>query len=251
MVMAKNKKINKVKRSEVLYYRMLIVLTALIAVIFSLTYFTNTVEKYNNFTLNTAPITAMVFAGLSVLALVYFVVQRLRGADEQHRVLSSGFLTAVMIWVASIFGLFNRINEKKLIAYVVVSAALYFIYYLYKREFFAFSLFTALGAFLLAAMSSASRAEHIILSALVVILCVGYMIILICGKKRTVEFKLGKSRYVLADSSFRIYPFCISAGLMIAGTVISFMLPTTFFYSSVVLFGYYLVITVISTVQMM
>ena len=77
--MAKKKKDVKIQKSEVLYYRMLIVLAALIAVIFSITYLTRTAEDYNSFVLNISPILALVFAVLCIPAIVFYVICRKNG----------------------------------------------------------------------------------------------------------------------------------------------------------------------------
>lgn len=249
--MSKNEKINKVRRTDVLYYRMLIVLCALVAIVFSITYCTNTVEKANNFLLNVAPIVAIVFAVLFLPALVYFIVQRVHGANELHKVLSSGFITLLLLWIASVFWLYGHVSSKKIIAYIIVSAALYFVYYLYNHEFFIFSLFNALGGVMIAMMTSATRPKHIILSAAVIVMSIVCIVLLLVAKKKPVEIGLGKSKFKLADETFNIFTFCISAGLMIAGVILSFILSTASFYSAIVLLAYYLVVTVINTVQMM
>lgn len=249
--MAKNEKINKAKRTDVLYYRMLIVLAALMAVVFSITYCTNTPDRANSFSLNIAPIIAIVFAVLFIPALVWFILCRVKGKNERHTVFSSGFAALLLLWVASVFGLYNHISGKKLVAYIVVSAALYFIYYLYNQEFFTFSLFNALGGVMIAMMTSATRIEHYILSGAIIAMCIACIIILLAAKKNPVEIKFGKSKLKLADKTFSIYPFCISAGLMIAGVILSFLISTASFYAAIVLFAYYLIVTVIHTVQMM
>lgn len=245
--MAKNIRTEKNKRTDVLYYRMLVVLAALIAVIFCITGMTRTANAKNEFTLTVAPIISIVFACLSVAALAFFIVRRVKKTDETYKILSGGFLTALMLWLTAIFALYSRISERKLIVFIVVTAALYFIYYLYSKEFFVFSLVSALGAALFAAMNSASRTEHIVLAVLTVLLAAVSTVLVLVGQKKAV--KIGK--FTLFDKKFKTYPFCISSGIMIAGTILGFFMSAGTFYTLVVLFVYYLIFTVISTIKMM
>ena len=249
--MAKKANEVKIKRTEVLYYRMLIVLAALIAVIFSITYFTATVEGANTFKLSTAPVVALVFAILSIPAIVFFVVQRVRGKDEKCSVFSSGYLLIIALWLTSVFALYSSLTSKKLIAYIIVTAALYFVNYLFNREFFVFSLYSAIGAGLLIIINASTRPVHIACSVLVVIFSALAVALVISDKKKPFSLKIGKSKIALTDGTFKAYPFCIAAGIMLAGVILSFFSASMAFYSLVVLFACYLVFTVVNTVKMM
>lgn len=243
----KTERAEKMKRTDILYYRMIAVLVALVCVTFCMTGLTRTADLKNRFTLTVAPIISLVFAVLFVASVVYFAVCRAKKLDETYVVFSSGFLSTVSLWLTAVFGLYGRIGEKKLIVFIIVTAALYFIFYLYAREFFMFSLVSALGAALFAEMYSALRLEHIIfalLSLAVGVLCV---LLAVSGQKRPVKIR----NFVLFDKSMKIYPFCISSGIIIAGTVSSFIFSGGAFYSLIVLFAFYLVYTVVSTVKMM
>ena len=135
MVMAKKVNDSKIKRSDVLYYRMLIVLAALIAVIFSITYVTRTAEGSNSFVLSGAPITAIVFAGLCVPAVIFYAVCRKKGINERNRVFSSGYLLVLTLWLTSVFALYGPLSSKAAMAYIIITVALYYIYYIFKYEF--------------------------------------------------------------------------------------------------------------------
>ena len=249
--MANKAKDTKIQRSEVLYYRMLVVLAALIAVIFSITYFTGTAEDYNSFLLNVAPVIAIVFAVLCIPAIIFFAVCRKRGKDEKNKVFSSGYLLSLVLWLTSIFALYGRISSKSSIAYIVVTAALYFVYYLFNREFFVFSLYAAVGAGILMMIHSSTRPEHIIAAILAVIVSIAAVLLVIGDKKKPVEIKLGKAKLKITDGTFKAYPFIVSAAILIAGAVLSFFFADMAFYSLIVLFACYLVFTIVNTVKMM
>lgn len=249
--MAKKEKDTKIERSEVLYYRMLVVLAALIAVIFSITYLTRTAEGYNNFLLNVAPAVALVFAVLCIPALIFFFILRKKGKDERTKVLSSGYLLSLSLWLTSIFTLYGKLSSKSVIAYIVVTAALYFVYYLFNREFFVFSLYSAIGAGILLALHSSTRAEQIISAVLALIVSLGVVLLLVKDKKKPVEIRIGKSVVKITDGKFKMYPFAVSAAVIIVGAILSFFMADAAFYSLVVLFACYLVFTIVNTVKMM
>ncbi len=249
--MAKKANDIKIKRTEVLYYRMLIVLVALITVVFSVTYLTSDVDGANKFKLETAPLVATVLAVLCVPAVVYYVVSRIKCRDERCSVLSSGYILTLVLWLTSVFALYGKLTDEKRIAYVIVTAALYFVYYLFNREFFIFSLYSAIGAALLVFLNSSTRIMHFVYSALLVLLCALVVTLVLADRKKPVSLKIGKSKLKITDGKFKAYPFCIAAGIMLAGMILSFFSTTAAFYSIVALFACYLVFTVVNTVRMM
>ncbi|MEE0970382.1 MAG: hypothetical protein U0M06_13505 [Clostridia bacterium] len=249
--MAKKANDIKIKRTELLYYRMLVVLGALIAVIFSITYLTRTTEAENIFRLDTAPVVGLVLAVLSLPAIAYFLICRIKGKDEKLVVFSSGFLLTLALWLTSVFALYSSISSKRHIAYIIVTAALYFVYYMFSAEFFAFSLYSAVGAALLVLINSATRPMHIAYSAVVVAVSVLAIVLALLDKKKPVSLKIGKSNLKLTNGAFKVYPFCVAAGIMLAGVILSFMFASMAFYALIVLFVYYLVFTVVNTVKMM
>lgn len=249
--MAKKVNDSKIKRSDVLYYRMLIVLAALIAVIFSITYVTRTAEGSNSFVLSGAPITAIVFAGLCVPAVIFYAVCRKKGINERNRVFSSGYLLVLTLWLTSVFALYGPLSSKAAMAYIIITVALYYIYYIFKYEFFAFSLYASLGAALLLSINSASKLEHVISAVLAFVLSAVVVFVVARDKKKPVELKLGKNSIKITDGSFKIYPFAVLAGIIVLGSVLSFFLANAAFYSLIVLFVAYLVFTIVNTVKMM
>ena len=249
--MAKKVNDSKIKRSEALYYRMLVVLVALIAVIFSITYVTRTAEGSNSFALSGAPITAIVFAALCVPAVIFYAVCRKKGVNERNRVFSSGYLLALVLWLTSIFALYVPLSSKAAMAYIIITAALYYIYYIFKREFFVFSLYASLGAALLLSINSAGKVEHIISAVLAFVISAVVVFVVGADKKKPFELKLGKKTVEITDGSFKVYPFAGLAAIIVLGSVLSFFLANAAFYSLVVLFAAYLVFTIVNTVKMM
>ncbi len=249
--MAKKVNDSKIKRSEVLYYRMLIVLAALIAVIFSITYVTRTAEGSNSFVLSGAPVTAIVFAALCVPAVVFYAVCRTKGVNERNRVFSSGYLLALALWLTSIFALYGPLSSKAAMAYIIITAALYYIYYIFNHEFFVFSLYASLGAALLLSINSAGKIEHIISAVIALAISVAVVLAVVGDKKKPFEIKLGKNSVKITDGTFKFYPFAVLAAIIVLGSVLSFFLANAAFYSLVVLFAAYLVFTIVNTVKMM
>lgn len=249
--MSRKEKDTKIQRSEVLYYRMLVVLAALIAVIFSITYLTGTAEDYNNFVLNVSPVIAIVLAVLCIPAIIFFAVCKRKGKNEKNRVFSSGYLLTLALWLTSVFALYGRLSSRAVIAYIVVTAALYFVYYLFNREFFVFSLYAAVCAGILLIINSATRLEHIIAIVFAVIVSALVILLFAAGKNKPAVVKIGRYSLKITDGTFKSYPFIISAAILLIGAVLSFFIANAAFYSLIVLFACYLVFTIVNTVKMM
>lgn len=249
--MGKKKNINKATRSEILYYRMLILFAVLAFEIFGFFYATQTADRTDALRIYVAPIMALIFGALGICFFVLYLVRFKKGTNELYKVFSSGFATTLFLWIASAFALYFSFSEKRLIAYIVVSAAVFFIYYLYDREFFLFSLFTAIGGGLLSMLNYATVIRHYVVFALIAILCTICFVITVMGKNKKVEIKMGKSSILIFDKSYKAYPFYVSAGILLAGVILTFLLPNSLLYSLIVLFGYYLASTVVKTIQMM
>lgn len=250
--MAKKQNANKIKRTDVLYYRMLIAFAVLIGVVFSITYLTNTPDRANTFVLEIAPKITLVASILLIPTIVFFVARKVKGTDESLKIFASGYLLLMNLWVVSVFGLYNQMSTKKLFAYIVVTAALYFIYYLYSRDFFAFSLYNAIYAVLLMFIYSASFAEHVILAVLAVLASVGVVAMALASKKKPITLTVGKrTKIKITSGPVDVYPLCISAGIVLAGVILSFFVAGSAFYSIIALFAYYLIFTVVKTIRMM
>ena len=80
---------------------------------------------------------------------------------------------------------------------------------------------------------------------------VAVIALVLADKKKAVVLKVGKSKMSLTDGSFKAYPFCIAAGIVLAGMILSFFIGGAAFYSLIVLFAYYLVFTIVNTIKMM
>ncbi len=254
--MAKKSNDIKIKKSEnkgadIVYYRLLVGLGVLIAVVFGISLSTRTAEAANSFSLTTVTVLAIIFGVLSLAALVYFVFSRIRNRDEKKSVLSSSYILILILWLTSIFAFYNSMSQRRLTAYIIATAVLYFVYYLFKREFFAFSLYCVLGAAVLVVMSTAGTMVSIACAVFALAISVAAILIALADRKAPLTLKIGSSKVAVTNGSFKVYPFCIAAGILLAGAILSLFAMGTEFYSLIVLFVYYLVFTVINTVNMM
>ncbi len=250
MTKKENKSI-KIPRSEVVYYRMLITLAVLITVIFTIVSLTDTAEGYNSFLLNIAPKTAVISAIACVPLLAFFIICKARRVDDKQWVVSSGYLLSVALWVTSVFGLYGFLSSRTSMAYIVVTAALYFVYYLFDREFFIYSLYSALGAAALVSINSASTVEHIISAVLAFVLTGAVLYFVFSKAEKPAKAKSGKKAAKRSVKGFKPAPFLVSAAVLLVGTVLSFFFAGVSFYSLVVLFAVYLIFTIVNTVKMM
>lgn len=242
---------NKITRAEIVYYRLLMLFAFFAAEIFGIIFASQTAERDDVLRNYIAPAIILVFGGLGIVFLCLHIKRIFKGVNELLKTFSSGFVSCVALWISSVFSCYFFFSEKRLIAYIVVSAALFFIFYLFDREFFTFSIFTAIGAALLSILNFATTIQRYVIIALIAVLCVALVVITVVAKNKKVSFKIGNSEFVIFDKTYKPAPFYISAGIILAGVLLSILLFDSLIYSLMLLFAYYLVFTVIKTIKMM
>jgi len=244
------------KKSDTIANRMMVIFVASLVAIVSLLLVNKNFGKFVYKAFYEFPFVEI--AGLLVLAagIVFFVMRKKKGTDETYLTFTST-MALVGSAVICIFCLaFRYILINGVVIGLVVVSILTFVFWLYNKDFFAYSLITAVSALCLAAiggvpgggiLKTAATGALTVLAFLLPVLTAAAVIVvkknggklILRGKKRTVMPK---------DGSY--YPFAVTAGVTLAAAVLSLFVPGAELYGNIALLASYLVIAIVYTVKM-
>jgi len=240
----KQEKKEKLRLEDVKFYRLMVEFILAVFLIYAV------VHAGNNmiFAANTlAPVLIPVTGVLFAASAVWVVICKKRAVDETYKVVTSVGLfgnLAVLFFTSAHIRLFMK-RDTLLLSLILVSL-LYFVYSIYNRNFFIYSLFTASGFIALhhATMTSATFspfARLLVLGALVLAFAIPaasiiYVIMRLVNKKATKKVALS---------------YIVSALAVLAGAVLVMLSPIAVIYAEFLLLAIYLVIAVAYTVKLM
>ena len=187
----------------------------------------------------------IVFALLSAFSVWFFAYTRKSGKDESSRV-----LTSTMLLVSSIVSLLYFVSYKldmggmyanARIAVIIALAVLYFIYNIYEISFFIVSAQSAIGLLAINFCSDIAYSQNlrIIAAAVAIVVAVAGGI---------VAFKLISKRSGETDGKLKLY---VMSAIVIAAVALSLFVSGISSYAAFTLVAAFLVIAVISTIEMM
>ncbi len=236
----------KIKRSEILYYRLLTVVVALFAVITGIQYANGRVNPYPAFAL----VLAICFGVLALAAIVL----ALAGAGKKDkkkgmRVFDFSFLAGLFLCLAGAFASIwsGIVSYRRLMLYVTLCALLYIVYCLFDRESFSFSVYTIFGGIVMSLLRSALAVEKAIVVAFLVLYALAAIVVTVVGRGRNITV----GGQLIYGKNFKSYPYYISAGILLAGVVMSYAVAGSVIYSLAVLGLYYLIYTVVGALKNM
>ena len=267
----KNRKINKIykstateqnkkyavkKRKQIITRRLILLFAVTVAAVIFFIYARNMQPR----TLELISFTGLVITGMLLIISGGFLIQRLtKKIDESDKLINSKNIFAA---AAFLFFLFERIFFAGhrwipfLIAFVISVTVVVYLYYLYQREFFWFSLFTAAGCFCLyfseaPLLSDIYKLVFRILLAGIAVLIFAFALTLMKNKGR---LKFKDSNIKILEQNAKYFQFFILAGFMIALTVLGF-LPLTlvylsYFYLICAMLGWFISVGMYFTVKM-
>ena len=242
--MSKKGNTSKMKKSEILYYRMLTVVVVLFAVITGIQYIGKSMDPDPIFPL----ILAGCFAVLAVASVVVALIFRKKNKKE-FAVLDCPFLAGLFTCLALTFAMlwFNTASPRRLILYVSICALTYLVWCLFDRETFSFSVYTIIGGVALSLLRKALLTEKIIVIVFLVIWALAAIVVTLIGRKS--DIKIGQQ--IVFGKKFKSYPYYISAGIMLAGIITNQLIAGGVIYALAILGIYYLVYTVVGALSNM
>lgn len=197
-----------------------------------------------NFYHITLPVLIVLFALMTAGGAALWIIRRRRGVNEQGMMLSGAMMTILAggLLVSCVGYIF--LSGTRLLVCMIAAAALFYIYYLYPRSFFAYSAVTVAGGLLLSFFRFGTGLLGLILPAVLIAALEVLVLMMLAGGKN----RLG--RLVPAEPRGRL-PFLITAALLLVGFVLGFIAPAMLFWAIVLLFASFLVIAIITTLRMM
>lgn len=196
-------------------------------------------------------IALIVFGALSVLTFAWLVISKVRKFDFCTKTLSPSFcfgaslLITIGAWLY--MNMYVEISPEMLIIAVISTGALYFVYKIFNKDFFVYSLLTLVSIFALDATRHTG-----IFAVLSLALCLAMPVVTVLA---LVLFKKGNGKLTFAGKTFvlnpkfKYYPFVCTAVTTFAGAIATLVIPTVM---SMIVIGcavLFLLIAVIYTIE--
>lgn len=198
------------------------------------------------------PLILLIITGLLLAGAVFlFIKNKNKRSEERMKTINSLNLlcSSAFVFLCALYLKFPG-NESyptvasRLLVVLVATTVLYFIFYLYQREFFILSLLTAIAG--LGIYYSAAMFMRIILMVFAALI----LILTVILKTKGGQIKLGK-RKVRVIYAGMFLPFIILSLLILAVAVLAFIISGINIYGLIALFAYYLIIGIFFTVKLM
>ena len=245
------------QRNEIITYRLLMLFGAAVCIVGFFIFVMNTTQGDIQ-KLEKISFAGLIVTGILFIASVIFLVYRVRQAvDETDRVIQSKsvFAAALLLFLADLVIFFTYQRWIPLMtALVITIIALAYIYYLYQKEFFYFSFFSALGCFLLYLAGSQHLSDFfrmgskVLLAACAVfILAFALMLMKSKGHLKSRPFKLNIK---ILEKNSRYFQFYILSAFIAGFAAVSFFsVNINFFYLLGSLVVYFILVGIYFTVK--
>jgi len=244
------------RRNEIITYRLLIFLAVAVEkvgfFIYAMNVSINGLPKLKSLFLAGTVITGVLVAG-SLSFLIYRVKSNI---NEKETVLhSKGVFITALFWFLSDLIIFLTYQKwiPVMTAAAITATVLVYVYYLYQREFFYFSLFTAICCFFLYFtesyfLSSGLRMAFRILLITCAAFILAFAVVLKKGKGKIKSKSFNKNIQILEKNS-KYLPFFILAALVALVAVAGFFISTSFLYLIFAVVGYFIIIGIYFTIK--
>ena len=248
-----NKKYLK-RKNEIITNRLLILFGLSICIVsffvFAMGIKWSNIQQLVNITFIGLIITAVLF----ILSLVFLIYRLNSGADESDNAVNSKNIFAVVSFLLfSDFLIYftSQIWIPFLTAFTISLTILVYIYYLYQKEFFLFSFFTAISCFMLyfaqsPLISVFLRTGIIILIAAFAVFVLVFSLLIMKNKG---SLKLNSLRISIFEKKAKYFQFYILAGFIAVFAVLSFF-AINFFYLICAVLVFFVVTGIYFTVKM-
>lgn len=252
----KKKSVKKTeKKSQVVLYRLLMVLALDILAIAFFISIKKEASRESFFVFDVLPVLTIVFAALSVVSIGYYAFTKAKHVDISKYICTPAMISGIMLVSLAICLLYKSVSLQKIVVSLIIVNILYFIYYLYKRSFFIYSLLTAFSYLIIVTLGSVTYFSDkggfytaLKVTAIVIALAAGAFVLAAKGKGGKIS--VGKREISLCEDKFDLIAFAATIGLLVISVVISFFAAGFTSYMSIVLLMSFLVIAIIYTIKM-
>ncbi len=190
---------------------------------------------------------------LAVSAFFWFINRKKSAGDDVVRIFSNTTWMALSAMLVAIAFSYEYFRIPGAVTIIIAFLVLAFIESIYSKDFFAYSVYTCIGAVLLYVCGKTNtvsvfknilkygiKALAIVIPVLVIV--IGAMLIKNGGK-------IGKLS--LLKPGYKLYPFFITSAVILASAVLSFIFSSLMIYAIIAVFAVYLIMAIVYTVKMM
>ncbi len=189
-----------------------------------------------------------------VVSAVFWFVSKKKNAEEANiRIFSNATWLALSAMLVAIAFSYEYFQIPGAVTVIIAFLVLAFIESIYSKDFFAYSVYTCIGAILLYVCGRSNtvslfknvlkygiKALAIVIPVLVIVL--GVMLIKNGGKIGNLS---------LLKPGYKLYPFFVTSAVILASAVLSFIFSSLMIYAIIAVFAVYLIIAIVYTVKMM
>lgn len=240
------------KKTQTILFRLMMVLALDIIGVSLLKYIKDARGREEFFVYTALPKLTIIFAALSVLALGYFVFAKIKKINTSKHTCTPLMILGTMLVCLFICMFYKNIQLQKIIITIFVMSLLYFVYYLYKRSFWIYSIYSAAAymAMLLFGQFTNIRELNISIKIAAIIASVGIGILAAVIIVRGGAKKIGKGRVTLFEDKLDAVPFSVTSGLLLITAAVSFFTSAITGYMCIALFASFLIIAIVYTIKM-
>ena len=241
------------KKSDLILYKLMVFFCVAVVGVTCVMTIGKSMLTQAKFLTNVLPI-LLIVAGLGLAAsIVWYAMCRSRHVDESGKIITSANLmgTAIVFFLSC---LYNKLSADvfNVLVFFIVAIVLYFVYHIFRRDFFLCSIAAAAGFVLikLSTISQSSAFGFIFSTACGILAIVAPVVFIIFG----ILLRANKGVFFgkkLIDKGDHIYPMLIVSGISLAGALAAFFVPAAAIYAIVVILAAYLALAVANTVRMM
>ncbi len=247
------RRIEKKKKSDLLVNRLMFEFVLGVIGIFGMLSVKKNIETNYAFYTYAVPVLLVLGLAAAIFFAVLLVKRRKAKIDESEKVVTSLNLLGVSVVFLLTMAVYKLTFDATFVVFAYLAAlVLYYVFQIFRTDFFLCSLFAAAGVLLMRAVTKyyGSRVVLLIRIALAAVGVVGLVLaFLLLGGKGTLSFG-GKKRRLI-EKKDHVWPLIVASALALCGAVVSFLVPAFTVYAMIALLAAYLVTAIVYVVNMM
>lgn len=248
----------RISHNDLIVNRLMMAFILGVIAVFGMLIVKKNIANELNFITYVHPVLLVLSIAALVGAIVLFVLRKKKSVDDSERVFTKWNVlgAAIVFFAASVY---YRIffEASMVIAGVIAAVVLYFVFHTFPKDFFAYSVLTALGLLLLKMGTTVFFTSYdgiisaICCAAALVFAVVGIIFALLLHSGKGTLKLGGKKLRIYENKGGHIYPLIVSSVLMIAGGVLGFAASAYVAYAFGALLAAYIIIAVAYVIKMM
>lgn len=216
-----------------------------------------TISNEAFFITNILPVLIVISSVGLIAAIVNFAIAKNRHVDDSAKIFTKwNILGAAVVFFGTVGFYRLSFDAATCIIALIAAVVLYFVFRLFKSDFFIFSAITAAGLMLLkigntkyySTLGNIMTTACFALAAIIAVAGIVFAVVMI---KRKGIVQLGGLKVTLFDKNGNIYPIFVAAALLLAGGITGIIASAAVIYIIAALLVAYLVIAVAYVIKMM